>query len=224
MLSKKISKIEYDWDDYIILLALINDEKSYLRRWIIDVWLSTFHFGFEHMSHHQWNATCQEIKCNVYNVITDVHHGFGQHAATLPLDDIILTLKLIYCAEIFYVLAINFIKLFVLLFYRRIFPNERFEIVLWCIKNISRAWIIVISLSFVFKCSPVAKAWDFSLDDWCINIDKLICDNAVPKIVIDVFILMTPLPLFWRLKMTLHQKLTVCRFFLMGGLLIYELV
>ena len=84
--------------------------------------------------------------------------------------------------------------------------------------------MIAITLSFVFQCSPVAKAWDFSLDGRCINIGKLIFGNAIPKIVIDVFILMAPLPLIWRLKMTLHQKLAVCRFFLMGGLLVYELV
>ena len=90
-----------------------------------------------------------------------VHHGFGQHAALLPLDDVILTLKLIYCGEIFYVFGISFIRFSVLLCYRRIFPNKCFEIVLWCIGGVLVVWMIAITLLFVFQCSSIAKAWDF---------------------------------------------------------------
>ena len=60
----------------------------------------------------------------------DVYHDFGQHATRLSPDDIILTLKLAYCAKIFYVFIISFIKFSVLLFYLRIFSNRQFEIVL----------------------------------------------------------------------------------------------
>lgn len=88
----------------------------------------------------------------------DVYHGFGQHAARLSPDDIILTLKLTYCVEIFYVFAISFIKFSVLFFSRRIFSNRQFEIVLWFITGVSAAWMIVIILSFVFQCTPISKA------------------------------------------------------------------
>ena len=33
----------------------------------------------------------QQIEFNVDNAITDVQYGFGQHAAVLPLDNVILT-------------------------------------------------------------------------------------------------------------------------------------
>ena len=47
------------------------------------------------------------------------------------------------------------------------------------------AWMIAIVLSFVFQCSPVTKAWKSYLDNQCIDVGKLIFDNAIPNIVID---------------------------------------
>lgn len=109
----------------------------------------------------------------------DVYYSFEQHATTLFFHDVILTLKLIYCVELFYVFVISFIKFSVLLFYRRIFSNKRFEIILWCIEDVLAIWTIVIILLFVFQCSFISKIWKFFFDDQCIDIDKLIFDNAI---------------------------------------------
>lgn len=84
--------------------------------------------------------------------------------------------------------------------------------------------MIVITLLFVFQCFSIAKAWDFSLDDRCIDIVKLIFDNAILNIVIDISIVIAPLSLIWILKITLHQKLTVCEISLMSDLLVWWFV
>ena len=89
---------------------------------------------------------------------------------------------------------------------------------MWVIGLVSTAWMIAIALSFVFQCFPVSKAWDFRLDGQCIDVAKLILGNAIPDIVTDLAIVIAPLPLISKLKITLSQKLAVGGVFLMGGL------
>ena len=158
------------------------------------------------------------IECNIYNAITDIHYDFEQHAAILLVDNVILIFKFIYCVEIFYVLIINFIKFFILLFYRRMFFIKSFVIVLWIIKFISTIWMIAIILSIVFQCSFIFKTWNFILDDRCIDIVKLIFDNAIFNIMMNIVIVLVSILLIWKLKIILNQKFAVCEVFFMNGL------
>ena len=179
---------------------------------------SAFHLGSEYMFPYQWGISFQEIKLEVHTVVAGIHYGFGgQHAAGLPFENIILSLKFIYCAEILYFFAISSIKFSILLFYRRVFPVRQFVIVLWVIGCVSMAWMIAIVLSFVFQCSSVAKAWKSHLDGQFVDVGKLILGNAIVNIVIDIVIMLASLPLIWKLKITLNKK-AVCRVFLIGGL------
>lgn len=134
----------------------------------------------------------------------------------------LLTLKLVYCAEIFYVLAISFIKFSILLFYQRIFPTPNFVITLWIIGTITLTWTIAGGLSFVFQCSPVSKTWNPNLNGKCVDIIKLFVGNAIPNIVTDFAIIIAPIPMIFKLRIAYAQKIALCVVFLMGGMYDYS--
>jgi len=55
----------------------------------------------------------------------------------------------------------------------------------------------------VFRCSPVKKAWDSSVEGKCVNFRGAIIGNAVPNILSDAVILSLPMPLLVSLLVSL---------------------
>ncbi|KAI1181119.1 hypothetical protein F4777DRAFT_585098 [Nemania sp. FL0916] len=81
---------------------------------------------------------------------------------------------------------------------------------------------------FLTGCVPLSQYWDPKPGGWCRN--TLIGDNATvaANLILDVFVLALPLPVLWRLQMSLRDKLTVTAMFGFGavtiGLVLWRLV
>ncbi|MCJ1412463.1 hypothetical protein MMC19_006557 [Ptychographa xylographoides] len=151
--------------------------------------------------------------CNFF----EISYGFGQHVAILPADASSVYSHINYFDELIYVVGVPLIKFSILCFYRRIFPNRNIKIVSWIVVAIVVSWQIAIGLTFIFQCTPIEKAWNFTMPGTCINITTQFIANAIPNIFTDIVILLMPLPLVWKLQMRMTQKVALCGIFLTGS-------
>lgn len=74
-------------------------------------------------------------------------------------------------------------------------------------------------LYWVFVCSPRSYAWeswDGEHQGTCLNQSAIVVSHAIENIIFDVFIIALPLPVLWKLKLSLPKKLGVCLMFLIG--------
>ena len=145
-------------------------------------------------------------------------NGLGQHAAVLPPGTIARQEKVSYWYELIYVMAIGANKYSILFFYRRLFPGKRLLVLLQTVGSIVFIWQIAIESAFIWQCNPVRKAWDVTVPGTCIKVIRLWLGNAIPNIVTDFFIITIPLPLVWKLQVSLSQRIALCGVFLTGFL------
>ena len=148
-----------------------------------------------------------------------VYCGLGKHTAALPPTALTTYLKIAYVEQLMYTTGMSLIKYSILLFYGRIFPLRTYHIQLWVIAVIVAAWQIATTLTYMFQCIPIHKAWDY-MDSGgsCLNLNMQLLSNAIPNIVTDLLILGTPQVLVWKLQLPRIQRIALVGVFLSGGL------
>lgn len=111
-------------------------------------------------------------------------------------------------------------KASVLFFYARVLTtqNRAFKYGLWLGHVLNVLWWIASIARCLLFCTPVDKYWNKSKPGYCRSADALYIGSAVPSVVIDLYILLLPLPIIWRLTMKLSRKILVAGVFLSGYL------
>ena len=79
-------------------------------------------------------------------------------------------------------------------------------------------WGIATLFSSVFQCRPVKAAWRSLPAAHCFNYRAWLVGTNVPNIVIDFFILVLPIPLVWRLNLSVPRRASLNAVFLVGVL------
>ena len=125
--------------------------------------------------------------------------------------------KILFALELVYGVGITLIRISVVLFYHRIFGRERkFRIALWCTGGMLIAWFIAISAVSIFQCSPVQKQWDYTLPGHCLSFYGTFIGVTAPNVFIDLFLLLLPVPMLWKLQIRTTQKIALTANFLLG--------
>lgn len=82
------------------------------------------------------------------------------------------------------------------------------------------AWIIACGIMSVcgslFYCFPVAKAWDDSLEGWCVNRSNLNYSIAGFNILNDMFLVSIPFPFLLKLQVAQKQRIVLLSVFACG--------
>ncbi|CAD6593849.1 MAG: hypothetical protein ASARMPREDX12_007700 [Alectoria sarmentosa] len=136
----------------------------------------------------------------------------------------ILVLKLQFAFQLIMMLSNGFIKLSIVAFYRRIFvtrKNSVFDIVTKILASVIFLWTITYILIDVFACGGHVTANWGSLDEqskYCDTIGYTSEEGfAVSDLIIDIFVIASPLPLVWKLHMKTIRKLGVTCVLLLGA-------
>lgn len=103
-----------------------------------------------------------------------------------------------------------------LLFYRRINPNRTFRLIADISIGVCAAGSIAFAFPSIFACRPIAFFWNFALRGRCTNIRLRMLINGVLGLVLDVFILVFPVPMVLKLRVSIKQKLGLCVLFTIG--------
>ena len=125
---------------------------------------------------------------------------------------------MLYWAGLIYAPAMALVKVSVLLFYLRIFPNRWLRCATYLIAGMILAWTIAMELVLAFQCTPVHRAWNQGAAGRCLDMSAVYLGSAIPNVLTDLFIIVLPLPLISRLQMTRAQRFGLYVSFLMAGM------
>jgi hypothetical protein len=110
------------------------------------------------------------------------------------------------------------IKIGILLFYWRLFPNRHFRWSIWAVGVFFIACFIAGFVGFVLQCFPVDGFWMPTATSHCINRNELYLATATLGLIGDVIVLIQPIPIVWRLKVDRGRRIGIILVFLLGGL------
>lgn len=126
--------------------------------------------------------------------------------------------QLVFAYDCFYNIAYPPIKISILLFYHRIFVYRRFRQVNGVAIGFLVCYMIATTLVGIFSCIPVKASWDFTVEPIrCIDENMFYIASASVNVFTDVLILVLPLPIVWKLKISKAQKIAVSFIFALGG-------
>ena len=83
---------------------------------------------------------------------------------------------------------------------------------------------ISVFFGILFACSPVRFAWDKSINGHCHDARVIFLAQTALIFVLDLCIVVAPIPLVWNLHTTAGTKGAVTGLFLLGGLSVLILV
>ncbi|KAI0415233.1 hypothetical protein F5X98DRAFT_229272 [Xylaria grammica] len=152
--------------------------------------------------------------------LANISLGFGRHVWTLPSRNIDIMLKFNFAIYFIYDLGLFLAKISALLFLQRIFPNYAnarwFNLVLNITYALNVTWLLGIVFGTLFMCTPIEKNWNLSIPGTCGSTTALFIGSAVPSVVIDLIILILPLPKIWGLQTGRARKFGILIIFVFG--------
>jgi hypothetical protein len=194
--------IRFWWDDWIALAAAVSERDR-------------------HLSGNKVTHCDQILNIVVCGLgIKLVNLGMGLHIEVVDPANIELFLKLLWVTYYFFDTGTAIAKTSALFFYARIFGvvNPKFRYSLWIVHALNAFWLIGFLGAVTFQCTPVEKAWKPSLPGRCSNTGVLWLAAGISSLVIDILILLMPIPMLWKLRMRTTRKIQVIIVFLCGYL------
>lgn len=140
--------------------------------------------------------------------------GAGRHVVTLTANELETFLKDLWVAYFFFDLGCYTSKISALFYYSRMFSHgtTRFRYSIYVLHMACFLWVVGLIISALLECRPLRKVWKpSSVDGSCSNTQTLWLGSVIPSLIIDVAILMLPVPIILRLKMKASRKaLSIC--------------
>ncbi|KAM3067971.1 SNARE-binding exocyst subunit S6 [Clarireedia jacksonii] len=208
-----------------ILAALVVSVRIHVRRrqkmpLDIDDWLTI-------------PALILALGAGVTMIIGIAKHGLGyptpRESTVPPRTDlstinsaIITTTKAEYAMLVLSTPALGCIKMSVLFFYHRIFCPSRTgpaRIVIIAMMILITLWTLGFGFTCIFPCKTDFSAWWGPTKDLikkCISPFDLLFALTLSDFITDALVLIIPLPLLWKLKLSIAKKISVSAIFLLG--------
>ncbi|KAH7311910.1 hypothetical protein BKA65DRAFT_157462 [Rhexocercosporidium sp. MPI-PUGE-AT-0058] len=143
--------------------------------------------------------------------------GLGKHFYNVPPLNIITLLKIFYAVQLFYVILQTLAKMSILLLYLRIFPSQRFRLIL----RIAMAFMLCHGVAFffvvAFQCLPVRSIWDREIAGQCVDSQALIYAGAGFSIFEDFAIMLLPILELKGLNLSRRKRIALGFMFALGS-------
>ncbi|KAL8671650.1 MAG: hypothetical protein Q9168_003856 [Polycauliona sp. 1 TL-2023] len=156
-------------------------------------------------------------------IVVGVDSGAGKHVLAAGGEKkVIRYIKVMYAYQMFWAVAMAFIKVSILLFYRRVFPStatsRTWGICNYALMFASVAFCLISLFGSAFACTPVSFIWDRTIQDGhCINLIGLARFTCITGVLTDILILTLPMPIVWNMHMKRSKKVAVSGVFLLGS-------
>ena len=149
--------------------------------------------------------------------------GLGHHNTGTLIEErkkLVIWAKCMYTLEWLYIISTALPKLSVLFMYLRIFRVKLQRIACYFVAGAIYYHVGASLISSGFECQPFAYQWDREIPGGsCPN--RLIHHRWVvsfPNIIVDIAILILPVPMLWALQISRARKIALTAVFLIGGL------
>ena len=143
------------------------------------------------------------------------------HLPTISDADLVHIGKNIFVGNIVFDLSISLSKLSALAFYHRVFRvgtlnNWPWKWAFYITLALTIMWPFASILYGVFQCTPVEKNWEVYTPGECTGGFNSFVSASVTSVVIDIMILVLPLPMIAKLQLKWTRKLMVTCTFVLG--------
>jgi hypothetical protein len=135
---------------------------------------------------------------------------------TETLPNLVIILKLTVSYALIYTACISTVKLSVLFFYLRVFPNKHMRIATKIVIGFVTVWAVANILMFFLICRPFEANYNPAIGGTCGNQVSAFIAVGAYNIVSDFVVLTLPLRTIWTLNTKKQMKLSLTAIFLAG--------
>ncbi|KAI1091711.1 hypothetical protein F5B19DRAFT_457258 [Rostrohypoxylon terebratum] len=164
------------------------------------------------------------VGCCVVQLVAAIDGQLGQHQTVGPdgqplLDDprFVIYEKCKLAVNILSTVGLGFVKSSILVFYMNIFYGKPFKIASQVVLGLVVSWTVSFFFANLFTCFPITPFIEAFYHNKCVDGLALWYGMAISDILIDVVILVMPIPMVFQLQLPLKQKLGVLVMFLLGA-------
>lgn len=153
-----------------------------------------------------------------------LYGGCGYHVLALEETNpaaILIFLKLEFATNILYIFVIATTKLAILAMILRVLVGRPYIIAAWATIALLVLNFLVEFSSIFWLCQPSSYFWTQVVDPdggFCLDINLMYRLVSLPNLVIDVMILLIPVPLVKRVHIEKRQKIVLYATFATGGM------
>ncbi|KLU92881.1 hypothetical protein MAPG_11826 [Magnaporthiopsis poae ATCC 64411] len=158
--------------------------------------------------------------------ILATNYGLGQHIWNLPgtVNAILAQASMIcFVFNVFWSATVAITKLSILYSFLRIFElNTRLRKVLYIIGAVVTGHTIATIFATIFECTPVSTTWEVSVSiplkgsGHCIDMTAFVRASTAINIVTDFAVCLAPIPSFWKIQVSIRQRVGLIVLFLLG--------
>ena len=156
-----------------------------------------------------------------YNIIQCIltRYGAGLHTQDVPRGLIEPLMKWTFIGAGVYLPSLLGYKISILFLYLRIFSVSRvFRCCIWLVMFITSGYIFSNFWTNMFVCQPIAKYWRPQTPGHCISVATDIDVFTSLNFITDLMIFILPLPMIWRIQLSLKEKVGVFMIFILGSM------
>ena len=152
--------------------------------------------------------------------------GAGQHTESVSLTEDVVLAKVSHmftdlqhltkskqcflAAGVLWALSIACIKLSILAFYISIFRVPIFVASAYVIAALSISLMVAVAFANMLICRPLSYNWDRSGKGTCGNMTAFYLGSSIANLLIDVSVVVLPMPMLWSLQV-LHKRFRLVR-------------
>ncbi|KAL7928134.1 hypothetical protein V8C35DRAFT_318826 [Trichoderma chlorosporum] len=164
------------------------------------------------------------VICLIFNIIQTacitvaiLKWGFGHHAPYLSAEQRYNSLLYFFIFQCFVKNTVAITKLSFLFLYLDIFPQKKFRIICWALIIQIACGLVALSFTTIFQCTPVKYSWDKTVPGHCINIKAFWYGQSGWNTLMDVVVLILPIPVILKLQMNRRAKISILAVFVLGA-------
>ena len=133
-------------------------------------------------------------------------------------DSLTRVIQFVTSFELLYSMALTAGKISVCLFYLRLFPQRWFKAAVFTVIIFQLAWALTVLVIAFAQCMPMGKQWHPRIPGHCINQVAYNGYISLPNIFSDAVVIVLPMPIIWKLQLSMSQKLALTSIFLIGSI------
>lgn len=161
-----------------------------------------------------------------------MRHGLGEHVWSIKSNETanllfwcehalhvrkyLLTSLPVFICEPIYLINIAFVKVSILFFYLRVFPDHSFRRICYVFMAFVSCCSVVFVVTALFQCKPMAYTWDKSLTGKCFNYNALAWVSAGVNVIQDLIIVALPIQRLRKLQLDFKKRVQLYMMFGVG--------